>query len=133
MLNATRFTTYALIRAEVLNYLRPKQAAMALSGPAPMDLDALAFGKFDKDSRGRRGKDKNKGKGYDQSAIQPCKYCGKKGHKLMECRKATQDMMDGKITKEGLRNISKGKGKGKDKSDKAKNTPAPDKPKDQDM
>eukprot|EP00959_Pyramimonas_sp_CCMP1952_P176900 3697373-Pyramimonas_sp.AAC.1 len=65
--------------------------------------------------------------------MQPCKYCGKKGHKLMECRKATQDMKDGKITKDGLRKISKGKGKGKDKSDKTKSTPAPDKPKYQDM
>eukprot|EP00959_Pyramimonas_sp_CCMP1952_P389887 8170947-Pyramimonas_sp.AAC.1 len=44
MLNATRITTYALVRAEVLNYLRSKQAAMALSGPVPMDLDALTFG-----------------------------------------------------------------------------------------
>eukprot|EP00959_Pyramimonas_sp_CCMP1952_P412960 8653648-Pyramimonas_sp.AAC.1 len=39
VLNATRFTTYALARAEVLNHLRSKQATMALSGPAPMDLD----------------------------------------------------------------------------------------------
>eukprot|EP00959_Pyramimonas_sp_CCMP1952_P095950 2006095-Pyramimonas_sp.AAC.1 len=49
MLNATRFTTYALVRAEVLNHLRAKQAALALNGPAPMDLDALTFGKQGKD------------------------------------------------------------------------------------
>eukprot|EP00959_Pyramimonas_sp_CCMP1952_P397113 8320562-Pyramimonas_sp.AAC.1 len=51
----------------------------------------------------------------------------------MECRKATQDMKDGNITNDDLRKTSHGKGKGKDKSNGAKSTPAPDKPKDQDM
>ncbi|CAK0854432.1 unnamed protein product [Prorocentrum cordatum] len=55
-LNATRFATYASVRAAVLNYLRSTQAAMALSGPAPMDLDALAFGKHGKGGKGKYGK-----------------------------------------------------------------------------
>eukprot|EP00959_Pyramimonas_sp_CCMP1952_P440031 9212591-Pyramimonas_sp.AAC.1 len=49
MLNATRFTAYALARADALNYPRSEQAAMFLNGPAPMDLDAPTFGKHGND------------------------------------------------------------------------------------
>ncbi|CAK0873953.1 unnamed protein product, partial [Prorocentrum cordatum] len=92
MLSATRFTTYALVRAEVLHYLRSKQEVMALSGSVPMDLDALAFARHGGDGKGKHGTDQTKGKGPDNTnTSQPRKHCGKKGHKLMECGKATQD------------------------------------------
>ena len=101
MLNATRFTTHDLVRAEAINYPRAKQATIvaqtASSGPAPMGLDRLMFGKNGgtyKDGKTGGGNTDGKtrktggGKRYDD---RPCKYCNKKGPNLMERRKAGQD------------------------------------------
>ncbi|CAK0904052.1 unnamed protein product [Prorocentrum cordatum] len=75
------------------------------------------------------GKD-NSGDGYDQRGAPQCKYCLKKGHARKECRKATQDIGDGKINKDGIRRISKSNGKGEGNNDKTK-APTP-KPTDKD-
>lgn len=94
-LNSDRYSTYSLLRTEVVSYVDEvsQEKLVGSSGATPMEVDALSHGAGKAKDKGKKGKskdgdaksreksqDKPKDKGTSSSSQGECFNCGKIGH-----------------------------------------------------